>query len=356
MANEVITVRVLSSDGSRVLYEFSTIGDETGVLVNFPAGYGSKILFESLPDIYRNAWFEHSKLSAGIRIGTLESNIVTELENEEFYESIDFFVVEDAEEPEEPEETPITIEEKLITIAENAPKVYEAGKKAEYDAFWDAFQDYGNRTDYKYAFANSVWDEDLFSSIKYKDIRCTSIEGIFWDANIPVDLPEYLAKNGITLTLVNCAVYSMTRTFRSSKFTRIGVIDVTSAVSGYCQFSETFQSCTALKTIDKIVLNNGTDTWYSTAFSGCQALENLIIEGVIGNNGFNVQWSTKLSHDSIVSIINALSTTTTGLAITLSKTAVNNAFETSEGAEDGSSSAEWVALKNTKTNWTINLT
>ena len=41
-------------------------------------------------------------------------------------------------------------------------------------------------------------------------------------------------------------------------------------------------------------------------FINCTALEDLVIEGVIGNNGFSVQWSTKLSHDSLMSIMNAL--------------------------------------------------
>lgn len=63
----------------------------------------------------------------------------------------------------------------------------------------------------------------------------------------------------------------------------------------------------------------------------------------------------KLSKPSITSIINCLSTTTSGLTVTLSKTAVNNAFETSEGVADGSTSQEWLNLVATKTNWTISL-
>ena len=68
----------------------------------------------------------------------------------------------------------------------------------------------------------------------------------------------------------------------------------------------------------------------------------------------NMQWSP-LSKDSIISIINALSTATSDLPITLSITAVNNAFETSPGAADGSTSEEWTALIATKPNWTISL-
>ena len=54
--------------------------------------------------------------------------------------------------------------------------------------------------------------------------------------------------------------------------------------------------------------------------------------------------------------MNILSDTASGKTLTLSLTAVNNAFETSAGAKDGSTSAEWTALVDAKTNWTITLT
>ena len=37
----------------------------------------------------------------------------------------------------------MSIAEKLTAIAENVPKVYEAGQKSEYDRFWDAYQNNG---------------------------------------------------------------------------------------------------------------------------------------------------------------------------------------------------------------------
>ena len=83
-------------------------------------------------------------------------------------------------------------------------------------------------------------------------------------------------------------------------------------------------------------------------------LENIIFEGEIGKE-IDIQHSHKLTKASITSIINALSSTTSGLSVTLSKTAVNTAFETSTGANNGSISTEWSALVATKTNWTINL-
>ena len=39
-------------------------------------------------------------------------------------------------------------------FADKIDDVYAAGKKAEYDAFWDVCQNNGERNDYQYAFAN----------------------------------------------------------------------------------------------------------------------------------------------------------------------------------------------------------
>ena len=46
----------------------------------------------------------------------------------------------------------MNIADKITQIAENEPKVYEAGKKAEWNAFWDIITNYGQRTDYYRAF------------------------------------------------------------------------------------------------------------------------------------------------------------------------------------------------------------
>jgi hypothetical protein len=104
-----------------------------------------------------------------------------------------------------------------------------------------------------------------------------------------------------------------------------------------------------LETIEKVILkNDGSQTFNGAVFAYNYVLKNLTIEGTIGQNGFSVVDCKELSKASIISIINALSTTTSGLTVTLSKTAVVNAF----GSE---TSAEWVTLKNEKSNWTVAL-
>ena len=90
-------------------------------------------------------------------------------------------------------------------------------------------------------------------------------------------------------------------------------------------------------------------------FGYCNKLEEVRIEGTIGQNGLDLRWSTKLSRASIESIINALSDTTSGLSITLSLAAVNRAFAYVENGDDGSINQPWLDLVASKPNWAINL-
>jgi hypothetical protein len=69
-------------------------------------------------------------------------------------------------------------------------------------------------------------------------------------------------------------------------------------------------------------------------FEKAQNLTHCIFQGEIAI-ALDLHWSTLLDKESILSFVNALSTTKSGLTTTLSLTAVNKAFETSEGVNDG---------------------
>lgn len=246
----------------------------------------------------------------------------------------------------------MSIAEKLTTIAENQQRVYEAGKAAGggiyYDEFWDAYQDCGERTAYHSAFSGSGWNNETFKP-KY-DINPTNASSTFYYTSIAGDLVEILASIGVALD------FSKTTTagsvFNQALYiTRLGVMNFSSSAA----LSNTFHTMSALETIDLLVLRNDGNQSYSNVFTNCTKLVNLTVEGIIGKDGFNVQWSTKLSRKSIESILSCLSKETSGLTVTLSLAAVNKAFETSENALDGSSSREWTALVAEHTNWTVTL-
>ena len=112
-----------------------------------------------------------------------------------------------------------------------------------------------------------------------------------------------------------------------------------------------FDMNAAVEVFDKIIMRDDGSQAVGNMFYIATELREVRFEGVIGQNGFDVHWSTKLSEASIRSIINALSTTTTGLTVTLSETAVHSIWPPPSMAMW----AQWEALIATRPNWTISL-
>lgn len=236
----------------------------------------------------------------------------------------------------------MTTAEKLTQIAENEQRVYKAGKRD----LMAAVQNYGARTYFRYGFA--YWHSDAFYPAH--DIAPVGDSAqIFAYVTGTFDLADRLNECGVKLDTRNCT--NLTYAFTGGTITHVPEIDT----RGLSNVNSVFISSTALITIDNIILKDDGSQTFQSVFDYSRAIENLKITGVIGQNGFDLQHATKLSRASIESVINALSSTTTGLTVTLSKTAVNKAFETAEGANDGSSSNDWEWWIGTKQYWTISL-
>ena len=236
----------------------------------------------------------------------------------------------------------MNISEKLTAIAENEKKVYEAGKKAEYDAFWDLFQDNGKRTDYNMAFASRSWNVDTFKP-KYDLTISSGCNRMFYqfnyDARYPlVDLVELLDEMGIKMTFGD-KVATMYGFLESARISRVGVIDV-SKLTNQSQAYGMFNNQN-LTTIDKLIVCEANTL--VNAFLNATSLQNIVIEGKLGNS-INLQYSP-LTKESITSVINALSSSADGQTCTFRKTAKEAAFTDSE----------WTALCATKPNWNIEL-
>lgn len=175
----------------------------------------------------------------------------------------------------------MSIAEKLTTVAENQQKVYDAGvaagqmqggydqgytagQQAEYDRFWDAFQDNGNRTDYEKTFFHSFWNDTTYNP-KYPIVASVTASQMFDSARI-------------TDTKVPIEI-------------RDGVADTA------------FVRCSRLKTICLLKLSN--ITRFTNTFTGCTKLENITIEGSIDVN-FNISATAVLTNESVQSIIDHL--------------------------------------------------
>lgn len=151
------------------------------------------------------------------------------------------------------------------------------GKQEEYDRFWDDYQDNGNRIHYSYAFGGYGWNDETY------------------DPKYPINATE-------------AGAYM----FYATQITDTKVpIDIGSTTSNS---ANRFNKADQLVTIRKLIVEAGAG--YSGCFTGCTALENITIEGVIGKN-FDISDSPKLTHDSLMSIINHLKDTSSKLTLTI---------------------------------------
>lgn len=156
-----------------------------------------------------------------------------------------------------PEETLIL--QVLEPMADTAA-IFEAGKQAEYDAFWDTFQENGNRTNYQNAFW--TWDGAIFK-------------------------PKY-AITGLLL-----------QAFQNSAITEVKV----PIVSGNSSCQGLFYKCANLVRVESLDMTEATNT--TNMFYTCFALEEIRFEGRIPI-GVGFPHSNLLSAESVQSIIDHL--------------------------------------------------
>lgn len=223
----------------------------------------------------------------------------------------------------------MSIAEKLQTIAENQQSVYNAGYqkgKAEggdieaaynegkadgiieckaklTDDFWEEYQQGGKRLYYDYAFAESqayaTWSNGF--TPKYT-IKPVSIDYAFANfgrkKNEPIDFYDFCEENNIDIDLTKNG--SVRYAFSYSSFSRLPPV-------GVSQLYYTFAYCEKLVTIERIV--GYTSTMSSQAFSAfasCSNLENVTFDCILNCTGLNFNGCPKLTHDSLVHIIDKL--------------------------------------------------
>lgn len=254
-----------------------------------------------------------------------------------------------------------TVEEQLAIVMQNTEILAEqkgidydagvaAGKAQEWNAFWDTFQDNGNRIDYYYGFQGSFWSDVNFKP-KY-DIIAHSLTYGFRDCKI-TDLKGILEKQNIVLDVSNAKVFAYA--FARTTITHIPDLDLRAATD----LQYIFYDSEELVSIGTIKWPLDDSLSFNSPFRLCYKLQDVTFEGTISNT-LNFQ-DCPLSRKSIMSVIDALSTTTAGKTITFKKKVVDAAFETSEGAKDGSTSPEWISMVDKESptavrpNWTFAL-
>ena len=138
----------------------------------------------------------------------------------------------------------------LDAMAAAVEQVFEGGRQAAREDFWDSYQQMGNRTDYAGAFGGHGWNNELFFP-KYA-IRPTNAMYMFRTTKIAGDLEALLQERGITLDFSECT--NAVELFSNAPdITRVGVVDMRKVTNA----SNAFAYC-GVKTIDKVILSENT--------------------------------------------------------------------------------------------------
>ncbi len=198
----------------------------------------------------------------------------------------------------------MSVADKLTTIAENEQKVYDAGKQAEYDRFWNGYQQNGNRTSYRYAFCGRGWTDETYKP-KYPVVCKGNLEQGYREC-------EMTSLSNVDTSGVTNAGYA----FYNTKLKTIDKLDFSSATTTALAVAHS----AVLHTIGELV-SSETTVWSSNTFEGSRLLANLKITGTIATN-FTCTLSS-LTYESLRSIIDCLkdySGTTTTKTLTLGAT------------------------------------
>lgn len=182
-----------------------------------------------------------------------------------------------------------------VTVEVDVTSAFEAGKQAEYDRFWDAYQQNGNRKNYAYGFSYEGWNDTTFRP--KHNIVPTSALYMFNGSGI-VDLLGCLEKGGVVIDFSKCTDFRYMIAAGCS-IKHFPVIDM-SASAG---FQDGFRYAGSLES-GSLVNVKPKHTW-SNAFANCSGLVDISFSGTIGNS-ISFAQSGKLSDASIQSIIDAL--------------------------------------------------
>lgn len=183
----------------------------------------------------------------------------------------------------------MSIAEKLTAIAENVPKVYEAGQKKEYNRFWDLYQNSGEIAGYAYAFAGFRWNDSTYT-------------------------PKYpIVVSNATCMFQDCHITD----------TKVA-IDISNG-SG----NSIFYYASKMVNIRKLVVNE--NMTFNGTFIGCIALVEIGFEGVIGKS-LDIHWSTKLSAESYENIFKCMTVTVSGQTLTVPKSTAEATYNAKYGS------------------------
>ena len=166
----------------------------------------------------------------------------------------------------------------------------QKGRQAEYDRFWDAYQENGNSPG---MFRYKYWNDETFKP-KY-DMHYTGDSSDAFNQCAVTDMKAILEQQGVVLDFSQ--VTHFMRGFQQANVTHLPVLDFSNIQSS----AAIFQYCSNLVSVDKIISNSN----FTADFRYCGALEHVRFEGVICQPPLFAS-SSKLTNESVQSIIDHL--------------------------------------------------
>jgi hypothetical protein len=180
----------------------------------------------------------------------------------------------------------MSIADKFEVIAD---AVYKKGRQAQDEEFWGKIQNNGGKRNYRRMFGNrEAWDDDSFKPVY--DMVASTMQECF-AVNSTLTSIKYKA-NGDILTIDGSNISSSTG------------------------FNNAFDQMTNLQEIG-LIISNVNAPWLE-AFRNDTNLVEVSFGGTIGK-AFDIHYSTKLSSNSLLSILNACNKENAGVTITLPK-------------------------------------
>ena len=203
---------------------------------------------------------------------------------------------------------------------------YKEGVKAERKRFWDRFLLFKKEGTWSVPlglFHGMMWGFDNFyPTCDIKPVGDATRLFYNWHTDHggkSGSLKQRLEECGVVLDTSKATCLTIAFAY-SAGITELPTIDFTGITTNT---TTVFAHCySGLKTIEKIIVNE--NTVFSSWFTNTN-IQNVQFEGVIANN-LSFSYSTRLTADSMKSIISCLSDTTTDKTLTLSKKAVDNAI------------------------------
>jgi hypothetical protein len=244
----------------------------------------------------------------------------------------------------------MSIAEKLIQIAANEQKVYNAGyekgkseggdTQAAYDQGYAEGYNEGVKPSYYIGKLSNIYSSVVFPENSEIELRIAKLTST--DASYALLKAQNLKK--LTFVIESApgdeiSLYGFSRENADIEIIDLSNLNVKVTNIGYFAFG-----ASKLKSIYG-ALDLSKCTTATAWLNGASALEDIEFVPNTIKMSIDFYWCTKLTKASITSIINGLSADTSELTVTLSKTAVNTAF----------TDEEWATLIATKPNWTISL-